>query len=206
MSLSEKTATIAELSKQFEASPSDVKLQNDLLAKIEELHRAVRPSYYTIYNDWAQMARIKATVTLNEHGVIRHIPNEGGISASNLAKASGMDETLIIRLMRSLTSQGIIDLTPADEPTYAHTRFSKQYLEIGGAEYSDFMLNEVTRANFGAYLKTHNVEDLKAPLKCPAVWADGWEGKDWFECLSQFPERLAIFDGAMVSLKGIIFM
>ena len=195
---------IARLTKQLESNEDDSSLRFNLLCQIDALHRSIQKPSYTPYHDWSNLTRIKATSALLQHDIIQKVPEAGFISAKQLANRSTLEEPVIIRLMRHLTSQGIFELGTGQEPTYAHTVLSSHYLRKGGPEYSLLWVKECCMPDIGDYFKDHDASAVQDPARCPGAWADNAEGQDWFAMIAQDKQRLAIFDGAMQFSEDIL--
>ena len=52
------------------------------------------------------------------------------------------------------------------------------------------------------YVATHEVEDMINPTKIPFSWANGSEGKTFYESLLDYPDRLALFNRAMTTQEA----
>ena len=188
---------ILSLAQSLDAQPDDANLRFSLLSRIEALHRSVRGPSYAVYSDNADLTRLKATSALLQHNVIQAIPNEGFISARELAKLSKLEDTVIVRLMRHLTANGIIGLGPKDEPAYAHTHLSRHWLRTGGPEYTQLMIKDLAHPDLGDYFMTHDADALQDPRRCIAAWGAGVEGQNYWEVIAQDPDRVANFATAM---------
>ena len=138
-SLSVPAGRILDLAQKLEANPSDQLLRHELQTEIEALGRSVQKPSHTHYQDWADISRMRSAAALLNHNVIQSIPAEGLISAKRLAKLTSLECSVIIRLMRHLTSQGIIALGPGAEPSYGHTNLSQAWLQKGGPQYTLMM-------------------------------------------------------------------
>ena len=66
------------------------------------------------------------------------------------------------------------------------------------------MVKEIARPDIGDYFKTHKVEAVQDPRRCPAAWTDGAEGQDWFKIVSQEPGRVACFAAAMKFAEELV--
>ena len=138
-SLPNLAGRILKLTQKLEVNSSDQALRHELLAEVEDLSRQVQKPTHTPYRDWADLTRMKSTAALLDHNVIQSIPAAGFIGATQLSELTSMDASIIVRLMRHLTSQGIIALGPDAEPSYGHTHLSQIWLQKGGPQYTLMM-------------------------------------------------------------------
>jgi hypothetical protein len=54
------------------------------------------------------------------------------------------------------------------------------------------------------YLATHTAEDIINPTRIPFSWANGVEGKTFYEALLDFPDRLRQFNVAMTTQEAAL--
>lgn len=193
---SQISSDVLALAKRLEADNENSSLRFHLLSRIDELHRSVRKTSDTPYRDYADIARLGAAATLLQHGVIQALPDVGFISAKALSQCTTLEEPTIIRLMRYMTSQGILELGREQEPRYAHTHLSRHWQQKGGPEHTLLMAG-LAKIQLGDYLNCHDVKAVEDPAHCPAAWSNGTEGQDYFASISQDAVQLATFDHAM---------
>jgi hypothetical protein len=72
-----------------------------------------------------------------EFDVFEKIPLEGSITAQELSSLTGLDSSIIIRLMRIIIGAGIIAETGDD--TYSHAPASRDYLKSGSVDFFNFV-------------------------------------------------------------------
>lgn len=68
-----------------------------------------------------------------EMEVFEKFPLEANITAKELSSCTGLDEVVIVRLMRIIIAAGIVKET--GENTYAHTPTSREYLRDRSADF-----------------------------------------------------------------------
>jgi hypothetical protein len=119
----------------------DPKAYDDALAAIQKLQLAVEKP-----GDFAARIRFQglqntALVMLAEMGVLQAIAATPGqdVTSSTLAKGSGCDEQLIIRLMRTITAAGICDETGVH--TYRNNAMTEVLSSSGQRAGMQFMVD-----------------------------------------------------------------
>ena len=76
------------------------------------------------------MLELPALRTVLELGTLKHIPKEGSINITDLAKAVGSQESLLERMLRLLVGTGFMGQN--DDLSYYHTKFSYAYSQEPG--------------------------------------------------------------------------
>ncbi|PSS22714.1 hypothetical protein M430DRAFT_97724 [Amorphotheca resinae ATCC 22711] len=190
--------------KSYDADQSDRPARLDLLGRIEALHYQLEDPAEAMFRQITNYTQTAAVRALLQMGVLAKIPRNGSITAKELASGSGMNEEVLIRLMRVLTATGIID--PVGEDVYAHTRFSLAYLDGAEVEFFELCVDEVSPVaqRLPEYLATHDSSSILNPKQSPYSWASNREGKVFYEVLLEYPDRLARFDKAMTTQEAAL--
>lgn len=172
------------------------KLANSLIAP-EQI-----PNYHGL-----NMAELVALRTFIKLKVFEAIPTTGSISLAELSKATGAQDSLLERMSRILVATGFLDQTRPDGGEYMHTKFSKEYINLGGskalflAEYDEWFKNMV---NFDDYLAEkgllgHAAEPFDQ-LHNPYTWTHKSEGTPVWAIMARDPEKIQTFQ---IGLSGI---
>lgn len=168
----------------------------DLLRKLELLKQRLERPMDKMMNQWITLNVISALNVMVEMEVFEKFPLEANITAKELSSCTGLDEVVIVRLMRIIIAAGIVKET--GENTYAHTPTSREYLRDRSADFFRLCPSMIpTYLSLPDYFKTHQPVDLYDPTKTPFSCANNSEGKTFYEVLRDDPEQGAMFGRSM---------
>ncbi|KAI0418935.1 S-adenosyl-L-methionine-dependent methyltransferase [Xylaria grammica] len=142
-----------------------------------------------------------ALMTLLKAGVIQEIAkSDSAVSANHLAKISGADKLLIVRLLRPLSASGIVSETKQEE--YTRTPITKMLMDralLGGYQ---FMFSAATRslANLPFYLEGTNYKHVDG---APGPFQDSQNTRDnIYSWLIKDPPMMGNFNAFMTSHRA----
>lgn len=106
--------------------------------------------------------------------------------------------------MRILTATNIFRSVAED--TYAHTKFSLVYIDDVATDFFTLCVDEVAPAAYRLpeYISTHDSAGILNPRTSPFAWHNDREGKNFYECLLEWPERLQRFNIAMTTQEAAL--
>jgi hypothetical protein len=106
--------------------------------------------------------------------------------------------------MRILTATNIFRSVAED--TYAHTKFSLVYIDDVATDFFTLCVDEVAPAahRLPEYMSTHDSAGILNPRTSPFAWHNDREGKNFYECLLEWPERLQRFNIAMTTQEAAL--
>lgn len=106
--------------------------------------------------------------------------------------------------MRILTATNIFRSVAKD--TYAHTKFSLVYIDDVATDFFTLCVDEVAPAAYRLpeYMSTHDSTGILNPRTSPFAWHNDREGKNFYECLLEWPERLQRFNIAMTTQEAAL--
>lgn len=106
--------------------------------------------------------------------------------------------------MRILTATNIFRSVAED--TYAHTKFSLVYVDDVATDFFTLCVDEVAPAAYRLpeYISTHDSAGILNPRTSPFAWHNYREGKNFYECLLEWPERLQRFNIAMTTQEAAL--
>jgi len=190
--------------RSYSADSPDRPARLDLLAKLEALHYQLEEPMEAMFRQVTNYSETAAMRSLVQLGAVKAIPRSGSIAATELASSIGANEQVIIRLMRMVTATGIIKAVAED--VYAHTPRSLAYLDGAEADFFELCVDEVAPVLWKTpeYLATHHSDSVLDPRQSPFSWANGKEGKTFYEALLDYPERLARFNKAMTTQEAAL--
>ncbi|KAI9814557.1 MAG: hypothetical protein M1827_003112 [Pycnora praestabilis] len=190
--------------KEYENNAHNPPARLELLRKVEDLHRQIDDPHVAMFRQFTSFSETASLRAMLQLGVLSQIPRHGSISARELASKTGVDETLLIRLMRVITATGTVSEVKQDE--YAHTRFSLAYIEGTEVDFWALMVDEImpTIIKIPDYIESHEKDEMYDPRKTLFSWANGVEGKTFYEALLSLPNRLALFNSAMTSQEAAL--
>ncbi|KAL3422771.1 o-methyltransferase [Phlyctema vagabunda] len=179
----------------------DRKDRVELMKQTELLHLQLEDPMDSIQRQWAFMNTAASLNVMVENSVFAKMPVEGSIKAKDLATEVKLDASVIVRLMRILVANGIVDETGED--TFAHTDKSRAYLEGSANEYYRLCINMFQAyLKFPQYFNTHTAEDLIDLRKTPYSYAYDREGLTFYEVLTETRERFNMFNKAMMAQEA----
>jgi hypothetical protein len=152
---------------------------------------------------WMQMANLYALVslrTLSQQGVLRAFPADGGITGEELAQKTGMQVSLIRRLLRVLVTTQFF--TQDQRGAYLHTRVSRPFCEATGLQLVLDLLSEHTLLSLGRlpeYLAARqSATEPDDQSFNPYTWSRGQDGTSVWEAMASNGE-LARFQAGLVN-------
>ncbi|KAI9157924.1 putative o- protein [Paramyrothecium foliicola] len=140
-----------------------------------------------------------ALMTLLKAGVIQEIAKSESVSADDLAKATGADRLLIVRLLRPLNALGIVK--ESSQEVYSPTPITKALTDralLGGYQ---FMFSAATRslANLPFYLEKTGYKHVDGP---PGPFQDAHKTEDnMFPWLIKDPPMMGNFNAFMTGQR-----
>jgi hypothetical protein len=164
-----------------------------LLERVDKVRTLLETPYDVIGRQQEVMSTAGAMYTLIMTGAIKKVPDEGTITAKELAAEMNMDVSAIQRLMRVAVVAGFFTETAPD--TYAHNALSQAYqLHNQGPFFVLCMdFNKMCMA-LPDYFKTHKPEDLYDLRKSPFCFSIGKEGKTYYEAIDEDLEQRGIWN------------
>ncbi|KAJ5223976.1 hypothetical protein N7468_008518 [Penicillium chermesinum] len=192
---------LGELILQEKTNPSPGS-HYELLRAIDELRLAVETPTETVLRliyQPPQNAALRAVMDLGIFPILMETQNrESGVSASYLAKCSGADRELIVRLMRVIVSLGLcspsgVEGYRANEKTVALT----QPIGRDGVPCI-YDLTVPTLSKLPEYLRQHDYANPEEYASSPMQWA---VGQSQFEWLANHPDQQALFNSYMASRR-----
>ncbi|KAK4498612.1 hypothetical protein PRZ48_011271 [Zasmidium cellare] len=151
---------------------------------------------------WSQLVNLYALIslrTLSQHGVLQALSSEKGISAEELAEATGMEVSLIRRLLRPLTatqflSQGV------ESGLYHHTKASQAFCVAPELHVMLDVLSEHTLLSLGClpeYLaERKSASEPQDQAYNPYTWSRGQDGTSVWQVMAENGE-LARFQAGL---------
>ena len=186
------TALAAELSDactsfkpspELEASPQ----RDEILRKARQIMLAVSSPLHFTWTQVANMYALMSLRTMMHLGVLQTIPSSGTISVEHLARQSGIQASLLQRLLRVLVATQFIDQNEKGE--YSHTRLSRAY----GAVLGPGMMFQITYDD--CFLGLGRLHQYLAERKSftepedqsynPFTWSRGQDGKTVWEIMAE---------------------
>ena len=190
-------AAALELSKTYQPNQA-LGQQNELVSKAKELISAVQTPMDHMTSLMTAMVEASSVRSLLSFNVLQSIPTTDSISLTGLAAATGVQASLLERILRVLVGTGFITLNK--DKIYSHTSLSQAYTGVNGMLFSgiydeltammllpDYFREKGSKDPDGEAATTHN----------PNTWRHGQEGKTVFEIMEQNPERLKNFQVMM---------
>ncbi|GAB1315078.1 hypothetical protein MFIFM68171_05288 [Madurella fahalii] len=190
-----------ELVEALKACPRASKAEHlALLDRVDKVRGLLETPYDVIERQQEAMSTAGAMYTLITTGAIKKVPNEGTITAKELAASINVDVSAIQRLMRAAIVSGFFTETAPD--TYAHNALSQAYqVEALGCFFLlcyDF--NKMSTM-LPDYFRTHAPEDLYDLRKSPFVFSIGKEGKTYYEALDEDAEKRPIWNACLQAIE-----
>ncbi|KAI0477477.1 S-adenosyl-L-methionine-dependent methyltransferase [Xylariaceae sp. FL0804] len=196
-----------KLSEDFIATAQSILASNDeearkkLFATATQAMAMLEDPVDTIWRLVSSPQAPSALTTLIKAGVIQQIFNsDSPVTADELAKTSGADKLLIVRLMRPLNALGIVKETSSE--VYGATRVTKILREPAMLGMFQFMSSATTRslANMPFYLEKTG---FKHPSGSPGPFQDAHKTADGlFPWLIKDPAMMANFQAFMSGQRG----
>ncbi|KUJ18938.1 o-methyltransferase-like protein [Mollisia scopiformis] len=196
-------ALLAEAKSYNEEQPDRV-VRAKMLGMVEALHYRLESPAEAMFRQLTNYSETSAVRTLRQMGVLDKIPRQEPITAKQLAIVTGKNEEVLSRLMRILTSTGILKSHGAD--TFSHTPLSLAYLDTPEVEFWDLCVDEIAPVAYSlpGYMTTHKPDSILNPRLSPYSWANNSEGKVFYEVLLDHPDRLKRFNTAMTTQENAL--
>lgn len=171
-----------------------------LLSRVDQVRTALATPYDVI-DKWQEVLCTAGSMyTLISTGAITVIPNEGSITAAELAAALRMDVSAVQRLMRVAVVAGFFTETAPD--TYAHNALSQAFqVDALGCFFLICMDFNKTSMALPDYFKTHQPTDLYDLRKSPFCFGVGREGKTYYDALEENVEQRKIWNASMQAIE-----
>lgn len=193
-----KAEAILASAKKFKGDRAE---RHELMKQVDLLYLDLEDPMDAMLRQWSFMNTATSLNMMVKMGAFEKIPKEGSITATELGALINLEPSVIVRLMRMLTSTGVIELTGED--TYAHTPKSRAYLNGAAMDFFNLCINM-----FGCYLtwpdyfKTRTPEELIDLRKTPYTFAYGQEGQTFYEVLHADKDRFNMFNKAMMQQEA----
>lgn len=190
-----------ELVEALKACPRASKAEHmALLERVDGVRGLLETPYDVIEKQQQVMSTAGAMYTLITIGAIKKVPNEGTITAKELAAAVNVDVSAVQRLMRAAVVSGFFTETTPD--TYAHNALSQAYqLEALGPYFILCYDFNKMFTMLPDYFKTHAPEDIYDLKKSPFAFSIGKEGKTYYEALDEDEEKRPIWNACLQALE-----
>ncbi|OAQ65236.2 O-methyltransferase [Pochonia chlamydosporia 170] len=168
-----------------------------MVENVKQMQSAIYGPLNMVMLHYEECLRSSSVRTLLEMGVFDALPVDGsGMSAPELAKKLGVDENLLVRLMR------VVVPTFFEEPqpeVYTHTANSKVYLDGPLRANFKMMFDEICVAStrMPDFFKKNGYLNPISRSNNPYTFAHDTHGLSMFEFLLQHPDRFNNFNDAM---------
>ncbi|KAF4625303.1 hypothetical protein G7Y89_g12866 [Cudoniella acicularis] len=193
----EKAEALLAAAKKFKGDPTE---RYGLMKRVDLLYKELEDPKDALIRQWEYMNVASALDVMVKLGAFEKMPKDGSITAKDLGALINLDPGLVVRLMRMLTGTGIVALTGED--TYAHTPKSMVYLDGGALDFWNLCVNmRYCLSRFPDYFKEKTPEDLFDLRKTAYCYAYDMEGLTFYEALTTSPERLNMFNKAMMQME-----
>ena len=194
--LADELSTLAKGLKDQKDPTSKLFQSKAAVIKARALITAVQDPFDAAMDHTTNLFVISSTRALMSMGVFEAIPPKGSVSVSDLAKECKAEEELIIRLMRQLTSVGMIK-----EPSlrsYAHTPqtlFLSKHAGFTGKYFFEVSNDEMGTciSNLHRYLAVHGNKDIQTYTDTPHSWTNGTPDLNFWQVLGSVPGRMESF-------------
>ncbi|KFX91428.1 hypothetical protein V490_05912 [Pseudogymnoascus sp. VKM F-3557] len=195
---------LLEVAKAYDVERSDKQVRLDLIARLDALREELDDPVEKMFSQITNYSQTAAVNTLLKLKVFHNIPRKGSITAKELAVIVNIDLEVLTRLMRILTATSIFRSVAED--TYAHTKFSLVYIDDIATDFFTLCVDEVAPAAYRLpeYMSTHDSAGILNPRTSPYAWHNNREGKNFYECLLEWPERLQRFNIAMTTQEAAL--
>jgi hypothetical protein len=186
----------------LEAYDGTATQQLAILKEVDAVRATMEQPYDTAMRWVEGMTPFASLNILNRVGLFAHFPDAAGatVSASELAAACRCDVSIITRVIRLAIYNGVFVETAPD--VYAHNDLSRAFGPAGLGGFfgvgSDLMKAWLCLPE---YVQAHQPEDLYDVRKTPAAFAEGHEGKTYYEIQALNPERRLLWNLTLQSME-----
>ncbi|KFY22442.1 hypothetical protein V493_06589 [Pseudogymnoascus sp. VKM F-4281 (FW-2241)] len=196
--------SLLAVAKDYDVEQADKRTRLDLIAKLDALRDDLDDPVEKMFSQITNYSQTAAVNTLLQLKVFHNIPREGTITAKELAVIVKVDLEVLTRLMRILTATNIF--RAAAEDTYAHTKFSLVYIDSVATDFFTVCVDEIAPAanRLPEYFSAHDSAGILNPRTSPYSWHNDREGKNFYECILEWPERLQRFNIAMTTQEAAL--
>ncbi|PMD66568.1 o-methyltransferas-like protein [Hyaloscypha bicolor E] len=190
--------------KSYDVEKPDRLARVEMLGMVDALHYQLESPEEAMFRQLTNYSETSAIRTLRQMRVLQKIPREGSIPAKELASEVGKNEEVLVRLMRILTSTGI--LKALGNNVFAHTPLSLAYLDTPEVEFWDLCVDEIAPVAYKMpeYMATHESDSIFNPKQSPFSWGNDAEGTTFYEFLLSHPDRLKRFNVAMTTQEAAL--
>ncbi|KAF4587529.1 hypothetical protein GQ602_004222 [Ophiocordyceps camponoti-floridani] len=210
----EAVQELVEAAKSYseDAGPAGHAVRAEILAQTRKLTKTLlTPEMMPFYHglNMSEIVNIYAFMKLQ---VLQAIPEQASISLGKLSQKTGVQESLLERMARSLVMSGFIEQTRRGGGEYRHSKFSRAYCLESLSQGHLFLViyNFVLEPfiNFDAYLrKRDQLQHAREPEdshNSPYSFCQGQFGTDPWIIMSQDPERVRSFQMSMAVNKKAV--
>ena len=205
----EKAITdLSNVSKSYDPSPSGdgFKSRMEVIAKAKEVICMMTDPSDIAMQHVTTMQELVAIRTLLDLKVFQAIPATGTITLSELSKSTGVQESLLERLLRLPVATAF--LAQDANLAYYHTKFSAGYAAFPGPGMFFQLLYDnsfLVLCRFHKYLRARgSFTEPDDQTFCPFTWTHGQDGKTVWEIMAQDPEYLRNFQMGLAHAESAI--
>nr|BAZ95833.1 o-methyltransferase cpaK [Curvularia pallescens] len=185
--------------KNHSGGPED---QAKAVRQLEKLRCAIHTGFDALLFQAQPLQILPAINVLIEHGVFDAVPPEGGMSIQDVASKVKLDDTILKRFIRIVLTQGIF--TEASPGIISHTPASSVFRSDQAANFYRLGTTQFPQWwKVSDYLKTHSASDAYDATKVPYVWAQGKEGKTYYEAMEEDPVVADAWHKGMVMIESM---
>ncbi|KAF4310395.1 O-methyltransferase family 2 [Botryosphaeria dothidea] len=168
-----------------------------LLAQAMQIIQTVSGPHRMVFKHGETAAHTGAVRALLEMGVFNMLPENGSMTATKLSKELVVDKELLVRLMRIATTLGPFKEVGTEE--YSHTEYSKVYLQPQMRGMLKILNDEHGPAyvKLWEFFKSNGWQNPTSATNNPYTHAHQTGGKNVFEYMTHYPERVQAFNDAM---------
>ncbi|EDU47091.1 O-methyltransferase [Pyrenophora tritici-repentis] len=176
--------------------------QAKALRHLEKLRCMIHTGFDALLFHAQPFQILPAVNVLIEHGVFDAVPPEGKMSIEDIASKVKLDATILNRFIRILLTQGIFAET--SPRVIAHTPASSIFRSDQAADFYRLGMTQFPQWwKVSDYLKVHSASDAYDATKVPYVWAQGKEGKTYYEAMEEDPIVADAWHKGMVMIESM---
>jgi hypothetical protein len=196
-------AELLDMSKTFEPQDGQLfSLEPDIVQKARAFIAVAQAPMDFAMATTTSVVGAAVIRTLTHTGALQAIPSPGGASAQQVAQATGAQQSLVERLLRTAVSVGFLTYN-TQHGAYEHTHLSAPWAltqslasDMFNLCYDSCLAPMILLPD---WLEHNNSGHPSEPIgdtagtHNPLTYRHGTEGKSVFETLAQHPENLAVF-------------